>query len=275
MTDAGREASQQHICARLASLGSGSKGNATVVQLGGQTLLVDCGFSVRQVTQRMERLGLAPGDLDAVLITHEHADHVRGVEALAHRYAIPIYASHGTLKAAKFRLPANVINSHGSFDIGGVRVIPVAVPHDAREPTQFVFEAGGCRVGVLSDLGCVTPHVISHYRDCDLLMMESNHDPEMLRNGRYPPSLKRRVGGQLGHLSNAQAADLLGQVGHAALRVVVGHVSEQNNSLANLEATFAPFVGRLASLEIADQAAGVAWQELAPQRQLDAPAPVS
>lgn len=248
--------------ARLASLGSGSKGNATLVHLGDQLILIDCGFSAKQIAQRMARLGLAPGDVTALLVTHEHSDHARGVKTLAHRYNIPVYASHGTLKAMQFPLPARSIASHGRFQLGNVTVVPVAVPHDAREPVQFVFEYAGHRVGVLSDLGHVTPHVVEHYRACDLLMMESNHDPEMLRTGSYPPSLKRRVGGDLGHLSNNQAAELLRQVGHASARVVIGHVSEQNNSTQHLQATFADLRNQVASLDIADQAEGIAWREL-------------
>ena len=248
--------------ARLASLGSGSKGNATLVHLGDQLILIDCGFSAKQIALRMARLDLAPGDITALLVTHEHTDHARGVKTLAHRYNIPVYATHGTLKAMEFPLPAQRIASHGSFQLGEVTVVPVAVPHDAREPTQFVFEYAGRRVGVLSDLGHVTPHVIEHYRACDLLMMESNHDPEMLRTGSYPPSLKRRVGGDLGHLSNRQAAELLAQVGNASVQVVIGHVSEQNNSAQHLQETFAELRQQVASLDIADQADGIAWREL-------------
>lgn len=252
---------------RLASLGSGSKGNATLVQLGGELLLVDCGFSARQVAQRLEKLGLAPGDITALLVTHEHADHMRGVQTLAHRYNIPVYASHGTLKAMKFSLAATTFDSHGSFSIGNVTVMPVAVPHDAREPTQFVFGYEGVKIGVLSDLGHVTPHVVSAYSECNLLMMESNHDVDMLMAGRYPPSLKRRVGGVHGHLSNRQAAELLAAVGHADLRVVIGHVSEQNNALPLIEEALGCYRPKLRSLEIASQNDGVSWQtfdDLAP-----------
>jgi phosphoribosyl 1,2-cyclic phosphodiesterase len=245
---------------RLASLGSGSKGNATLVQIGEQLILIDCGFSAKQIATRMARLDVAPGDITALLVTHEHSDHVRGVEVLAHRYNIPVYGSHGTLKAMGYSLAARRIDSHCNFTIGTLTVTPVAVPHDAREPTQFVLHAQGTRIGVLSDLGHVTPHVIHHYRDCDLLMMEANHDFQMLQSGRYPPHLKRRVGGQLGHLSNRQAVELLAAVGHAGQRVIIGHVSEQNNSQASLEAAFAPLRASVASLMIADQAAGISWQ---------------
>jgi len=162
----------------------------------------------------------------------------------------------------KFSLAATTFDSHGSFSIGKVMVLPVAVPHDAREPTQFVFGCDGIKIGVLSDLGHVTPHVVSAYRDCDLLMMESNHDVDMLMAGRYPPSLKRRVGGVHGHLSNQQAAELLEAVGHANLRVVIGHVSEQNNALPLIEEALGGYRPKLRSLEIASQSDGVSWQTL-------------
>ena len=245
---------------RLASLGSGSKGNATLVHLGDQLLLVDCGFSARQVSTRLERLGLAPGDITALLVTHVHSDHMRGVQTLAHKFNIPVYASHGTLKAMDFPFAANSFDSHESFALGNVQVVPVAVPHDAREPTQFVFVHDGVKVGVLSDLGHVTPHVIASYQDCDLLLMESNHDLGMLKAGKYPPYLQRRVGGLHGHLNNQQAVELLEAIGHSGLRVVIGHISEANNDLAIIEQAFSSFRTRVASIEIANQSSGVSWQ---------------
>ena len=245
---------------RLASLGSGSKGNATLVQLGDQLFLVDCGFSARQVATRLARLDLAPGDITALLVTHEHSDHMRGVQTLSHKFNIPVYASHGTLKAMDFPFAANSFDSHESFAVGNVQVVPVAVPHDAREPTQFVFVHDGVKVGVLSDLGHVTPHVIASYQDCDLLLMESNHDLEMLRSGRYPPYLQRRVGGLHGHLNNQQAVELLEAIGHSGSRVVIGHISGANNDLEIIEQSFSSFRGRVASIEYASQSSGVSWQ---------------
>ncbi|MDP5052458.1 MAG: MBL fold metallo-hydrolase [Congregibacter sp.] len=245
---------------RLASLGSGSKGNATLVQLGDQLFLVDCGFSTRQVAMRLARLGVSPGDITGLLVTHEHSDHIRGVQTLAHKFNIPVYASHGTLKAMQFPFAASGFDSHESFAIGNVQIVPVAVPHDAREPTAFVFVHDGVKIGVLSDLGHVTPHVISSFQDCDLLLMESNHDLGMLRSGRYPPSLQRRVGGLHGHLNNEQAIELLEAIGHARLRVVIGHVSEANNDLDILRRSFASFRTRVASIEIASQSEGISWQ---------------
>ena len=246
---------------RFASLGSGSRGNGTLVELGGELILVDCGFTLKQALQRLARLGVAPGDLSAILVTHEHSDHVGGVAALAHRYAIPVHASFGTLKAAG--LYGHAFDSHAPFQIGAVSVRPVIVPHDAREPTQFTFEHGGVRLGVVSDLGHATPFVCEQYAGCHGLFMESNYDPAMLLGGRYPEPVKRRISGNLGHLSNEQAAGFLATVAHDALQVVVGHVSEQNNHPELLEAAFDGLRDRVAYLDFATQDHGVGWVQVA------------
>lgn len=249
----------------FASLGSGSRGNGTLVDLGGELILVDCGFTLKQAEARFRRLDVRPGDLSAILVTHEHSDHAGGVAALSHKYAVPVFASHGTLKATRDELVGSDIDSHTSFVVGAVTVMPVIVPHDAREPTQFVFQHGAVRIGVISDLGQITPFVIEQYQDCDGLMMESNHDREMLLRGRYPESVKRRIAGNLGHLSNDQAAGFLQEVGHPGLRVAVGHVSEENNHLDLLEETFDGFRGQVAELTYATQDDGLDWIQL-PER---------
>ena len=248
----------------LASLGSGSRGNGTVVDIGGELILVDCGFTLKQTERRLARLELRPGDLTAILVTHEHSDHIGGVAALAHRYAVPVYASFGTLRATRGALRGNVIDSHAPFRIGAVTVNPVIVPHDAREPTQFSFEHDGVKVGVVSDLGHVTPFVCEQFSSCDALLMESNHDVPMLLGGRYPESVKRRISGNLGHLSNEQAAGLLDAVAHDSLQVVVGHVSEQNNHPELLEAAFEPLRARVETLAFATQDDGADWLEVTP-----------
>lgn len=251
---------------RLASLGSGSRGNGTLVEIGGELVLVDCGFTLKQTEARLARLGLLPAQLSAVLVTHEHSDHMQGVAALAHRYAIPVYASYGTLNARAARqasVVGTVIDSHAAFAIGAVSVQPVVVPHDAREPTQFVFSHGGQRVGVISDLGHVTPYVVEQFQELDLLLMESNHDREMLLRGRYPESVKRRIAGKLGHLSNEQAAGFLEAVCHDRLQVVVGHVSEENNHEDLLAAAFEALAPRVSSLSFATQEEGADWLSFA------------
>ena len=241
----------------FASLGSGSRGNGTVVACGEEILLVDCGFTLKQCEQRLARLGLSAGDLTAILVTHEHADHMSGVAPLAHKYSIPVYASFGT--ARKLSLSCHRFDGDVIFNIGNVQVHPVRVPHDAHEPTQFVLHGPDEKIGVLSDLGAVTQHVIEQYRDCTLLMMEANHDAEMLRVGSYPPALKRRVAARYGHLSNAQAVEFLDAVANPELHVVIGHISEQNNSLPKLETAFAAFGTRLGSLRFATQSEGFDW----------------
>ena len=252
----------------FASLGSGSKGNGTVVALSSPleanpsrtvNFLVDCGFTLKQSEKRLARLGLGGGDLDAILVSHEHADHIAGVAALAHKYSIPIYASHGTIKNARNEISAHAFDGDVPFEVLGISINPVRVPHDAREPTQFIFSNGKETVGVLSDLGCVTQHVVDQYRHCSHLLMEANHDPRMLMEGRYPPSLKRRVGADYGHLSNEQALSLLDAIKHPDLEVVIGHVSEQNNRTDILESLFASRRSEVRTLTIATQQDGVDW----------------
>lgn len=247
---------------RFASLGSGSRGNGTVVEIGGERILVDCGFTLRQAERRLARIGLKPGDLSAVLVTHEHSDHAGGVAALAYKYALPVFGSFGTLDSAAqggITLMGTAIDAHDAFRIGAVEVQPVVVPHDAREPTQFVFSCDGMRIGVISDLGCVTPFVIEQFRGLDGLLMESNYDMDMLVRGRYPERVKRRIASDLGHLSNEQAAAFLEVVGHADLQVVVGHVSQENNHPDLLEETFSPYRPQVSELHIATQDHGADW----------------
>jgi len=247
---------------RLASLGSGSRGNGTLVHIGNELFLVDCGFTLKQTETRLARLDVKPGEISAVLVTHEHSDHISGVAAFAHKYALPVYASYGTLhsKAArKGSLVGRVIDAHSPVQVGEVEVIPVVVPHDAREPMQFVFRHEQLRVGVISDLGHVTSHVISHFQSLNLLLMESNHDRDMLQRGRYPESVKRRIMGRFGHLSNEQAAQFLAEIAHPDLQVVVGHVSEENNHQDLLQETFAGFHNAVRHLEFATQHDGADW----------------
>lgn len=247
---------------RFASLGSGSRGNGTLVQLGDTLILVDCGFTLKQAEARFARLGVRPGDLSAILVTHEHSDHAGGVAALAYKYAVPVHASWGTLKGAGSNgatLTGSVINSHEPFRIGGIRVQPVVVPHDAREPTQFVFEGDAGRIGVISDIGHVTPFVTSQYQGVHGLLMESNYDQTMLIRGRYPERVKRRIASDLGHLSNEQAAGFLAAVAWSGLKVVVGHVSEENNHPDLLQETFAPLAPEVDDLAFATQDDGADW----------------
>jgi phosphoribosyl 1,2-cyclic phosphodiesterase len=216
---------------RVASLGSGSKGNATLIQSQSTTLLVDCGFGLKDVEQRLAAKGVSAKDISAIFVTHEHGDHLKGAPMLANKYGIPLWASIGTSRHFKRAVPTfQEINPSQHYKIDHIVIEPVTVPHDASEPTQFVFQAMGLRVGLLTDLGSITEHVRDAYKKCNLLMLECNHDPQMLQEGPYPYSLKKRVGGDYGHLSNQQAVELLQSVNKSVLsQVLISHISEQNN----------------------------------------------
>ncbi|GAB2802055.1 MBL fold metallo-hydrolase [Halomonas shantousis] len=252
---------------RFASLGSGSKGNATLVSDGQAHVLVDCGFGLREAERRLARLGVHPRQLDAVLVTHEHGDHIKGVGALARRHDVPVYLSAGTWLSSRLgEVPRrHLITPQSRFAIKGLTIDPVTVPHDAREPIQFCFAAHGRRLGVLTDLGHASDHVIEAYRGCDALTLECNHDVRMLAEGRYPPSLKRRVGGNWGHLANVQAAQLLTRLGLDRLqRIVCSHLSEQNNRPELVLEALVPLLdGDEARLVVAAQDAGADWQLIA------------
>lgn len=223
---------------RFISIGSGSKGNATIVEAGNTRLLVDCGFGLRDSLGRLEKIGIKLDEISAILVTHEHGDHSKGVAMLGKRGNIPVYLSHGSFHAL---LDRNIINEqvrvvfvdvNQSFQIGDIVVEPVAVPHDAREPCQFIFNYLSQKLGLLTDTGSITPHIIDKYYDCDALLMEFNHDEEMLINGPYPYSLQQRVGGNYGHLNNMQAIKFLEMMNLDRLKnVLVAHVSEKNNDL--------------------------------------------
>lgn len=248
---------------RFASLGSGSKGNGTLVEDGATCVLIDCGFSVRETERRLGRLGRSPEELAAILVTHEHSDHIRGVAALARKYRLPVRMTHGTQLAGK--VPAATISDeivpHQPFRVSSLTVTPVAVPHDAREPVQFVISSRGVTVGVLTDLGSVTPSVIEHYRRCDGLLLEANHDTEMLAAGPYPYPLKKRVGGDWGHLSNRQTGELLSRLESRKIQnLVLGHISLQNNLPTLVEEAVAPAVEKVGRVSVACQDDGFPWQ---------------
>lgn len=250
---------------RFASLGSGSKGNALLVESGRTRVLVDCGFGPRETAARLERLGVAPDSVTAVLVTHEHADHVGGAAACAARYGWTLHASHGTAGAAR-QLADMVVrrfDSHTAFAIGDLEIHPFPVPHDAREPTQFVFSDGAARLGVLTDAGAVTPHIVAMLAGCAALVIECNHDAGMLARGRYPPQLKRRIAGGFGHLENGAAADLLRAIDAEGLRhVVAAHLSEENNTPELARAALAEALGCTADwIGVATQTEGFTWRE--------------
>lgn len=250
---------------RFASLGSGSRGNALVVEAGRTRLLVDCGFGSRELFRRLARLGLAPDDLDAILVTHEHSDHIGGAASCAARYSLPVFMTHGSRVAAGFEgVAVEIFDSHQTFAIGDLEVLPFPVPHDAREPVQFVFSDGCCQLGILTDAGFATPHMTEMLSGCQGLVLECNHDVRMLAEGSYPWPLKQRISGRLGHLDNDAAAALLGALNTASLRhVVAAHLSEQNNTPALARAALAGKLGCSPDwIGVADQRDGFGWRDI-------------
>ena len=251
---------------RFASLGSGSKGNATLVQCGETTLMVDCGFSLRETVRRLQRLDLVPEQLQGILVTHEHSDHCSGVSRLSAKYGIPVYLTHGTAGSGRIEGAHRLhcFNADDSFTVGDIRVQTVTVPHDAAEPCQFRLSGANRTLGILTDLGCITPHVVGHYQGCHSLLLEFNHDLDMLMTGAYPPQLKRRVGGDWGHLNNRQAADFLRQLEGAEQlnHLVVAHISEKNNARHCAEQALAEVMASTESVVWAEQSAGFGWLEV-------------
>jgi len=247
---------------RIASLGSGSRGNATLVQYRDTTLLIDNGFSLKQFTRRLERLEIKLDEIDAVLLTHEHGDHSGGVERLCARHEIPLWTAVGTARAALspgFEYQRLIAGR--AVTIGGIEITPVTVPHDASEPLQFIFHQldNGKRLGILTDTGHITRHIVEAFSCLDGLLLEFNYDAEMLASGPYPDMLKQRVGGNLGHLSNEQSLDLLRQIDTDSLNcLIAGHISEKNNRSAMVD----QLIRQLEDVPdpvLADQEAGFDW----------------
>jgi phosphoribosyl 1,2-cyclic phosphodiesterase len=252
---------------RFVAVGSGSRGNATLVEAGDTRLLIDCGFSLREIESRLAHVGVEPDSLAGIVVTHEHGDHVAGVARLARRYRLAVWATPGTWRAAG--CPADVtvrlFVGHGrGFRIGAIRLKPFPVPHDAREPCQFVIEGGGRRLGMLTDAGSVSARARECLRGCDGLILETNHDRDMLRSGPYPPALRRRVGGPFGHLSNDQAAALLDGLDHRYIKhLLLAHISAHNNRPELARATICAVSEDLAPrVSIAAQNCSGSWLQL-------------
>jgi phosphoribosyl 1,2-cyclic phosphodiesterase len=251
---------------RIASLGSGSRGNATLIQHEQTTLLVDCGFSLRETERRLDELGLSARKIDAILVTHEHGDHIRGIRSFVRKHATPVFMTHGTYRVSDIfeQHPCREIVAGEQLEIKDISVLPFAVPHDATEPCQFLFTDGEVRIGLLTDTGMITPHIIEQLSGCDALLLECNHDSQMLREGEYPASLKQRVGGDYGHLSNSQAAELLMKMDISRLSYVAAmHLSDKNNKPALARQALCQALGwRQHDIMVADQDNGLDWIEL-------------
>lgn len=255
---------------RFASLGSGSAGNGLVVEAATTRLLLDCGFGLRGTIMRLGRLGLAPEQLSGILVTHEHDDHAGGVFKLANKYRTPVWLTYGTLTMIERFLPKqrdfdiHVIDSHQTFSMGDLQIHPFPVPHDAREPVQFVFTDGTQKLGVLTDTGTSTPHIEAMLTGCDALTLECNHDLDMLMNGPYARPLKQRVSSRLGHLDNASSAQLLAKLDNSKLQhIVAAHLSAKNNSPALAKKALSEVLRCEDEwIGIADQEQGFDWLQI-------------
>jgi len=254
---------------QFAYLGSGSKGNAALIEAEQTCLMLDCGFSVRETLSRLSRLGRSGQDLEAILVTHEHSDHISGVGVLARKLNIPVWATAGTWRAVEHRIgkipKREIVNHHHSpFMIGNIEVNPFPVPHDAREPVQYVFDDGKVRLGILTDVGQATPHIERMLSACDSLALECNHDYQMLMQGPYPAALKARVTSAQGHLDNQAAATLLSRLDTSRLQHLVAvHLSETNNTPALARAALCEALDCESSfIQVADQNKGLPWHAI-------------
>jgi phosphoribosyl 1,2-cyclic phosphodiesterase len=262
---------------KFASLGSGSEGNALLISSASQaavgagahgtTVMLDCGFGLRETERRLATRGMQPGDINAIIVTHEHQDHVGGVFKFARRHRIPVWLSFGTYQAVRSTcdgVELHFCRDGAAFAVNELSLLPYTVPHDAREPIQFVATDGKLRLGVLTDAGQATTHLINALDGCDALMLECNHDRQMLADSSYPASLKRRIGGAYGHLSNQVSGEILGLLDKVRLKTVVGaHLSSSNNTpeLARSALT-AALAGCAAAVMIACQEQGFDWIDL-------------
>jgi phosphoribosyl 1,2-cyclic phosphodiesterase len=256
---------------RFASLGSGSQGNALIVEAGATRLMLDCGFGVREAAVRLERFGVDPAGLAGIVVTHEHSDHADGVFPLARRYGLTVWMTWGTFSAMRCLEPdagrevqVRLVDPDASFAAGDLEVRPFTVPHDAREPVQYVFGDGARRLGVLTDTGSSTAHIEASLSRCEALVLECNHDLDMLMNGEYPPSLKARIAGRWGHLDNGVSAALLAALDRSRLRhVVAAHLSQKNNTPELARGALASALGCEPDwIAVATQEEGLDWRDV-------------
>jgi len=251
---------------RFAVLGSGSQGNGTLIASDDTLVLVDCGFSLRETERRLALLGVSADQLSAVVVTHEHADHVHGVGLLSRRYNVPVYLSRGTLRGMRKPVEAaGFLTAGETLQINGLGITAVGVAHDALEPLQYVFSDGRRRLGVLTDLGSYDATLLDSYRGLDALVIEANHCLDLLGRGAYPRFLKLRVGGDYGHLNNHQAARLVSELDWQNLQhLVLAHLSSKNNQPQLARQSFVDTLGCDPDwLQVANQDCGLDWREIA------------
>ena len=215
-------------------MASGSKGNAVYIESEQASILIDIGIGPRVLKKRLEHIRREPQEVSALFLTHEHSDHISGAGALTKKHGTPVYGTRGTREAMRRHVPPDVdwrtIQQEDEAKVGDLRVESFGTPHDAAESVAYVVRCGSKKLGHITDLGKVTPRIVEKLKECDTLLIESNHDERMLENGHYPWPLKQRIRSDVGHLSNTACADLLAQVKHDALKtVVLMHLSESNN----------------------------------------------
>jgi len=254
---------------RFASLASGSGGNCLIAESGKTRVLIDCGLNLTDTERRLERLGVASSQVTGILVTHEHGDHACGVFDFAAAHRVTVFLTYGTLRAMKEegKVTEGVrivqIDGRQSFAVDDLQVHPFTVPHDAREPVQYVVSDGASRLGVLTDIGAPTAHVAESLSRCDALVLECNHDLELLWAGGYPKWLKQRIAGPFGHLNNGDSERLLAAIDRSRLRhVIAAHLSQQNNRPQLARAALARAMGCEESwIGLATQEDGFAWRE--------------
>ena len=253
---------------KFCSLGSGSEGNALLISVGQTLVLMDCGFGLRDTISRLAKFGVSPEQLSGIVVTHEHGDHIGGVARLARKFNLPVWLTHGTLrsqpKAFSGITQLHEIDPHRADVIGDIEITPFPVPHDAAEPVQFVFSDGVRRLGVLTDTGSSTAHIEQTLNSCHALVLECNHDNDMLMKSAYPYNLKQRVGGRFGHLNNLEAAGILARLDTNSLQhIVAAHLSRKNNTS---ELAVRALSGALDCEEswvgVATQHEGFEWREI-------------
>ena len=252
----------------FASLGSGSEGNALIVRVAKTVVMMDCGFGLAATEAKLTVLGLTPADIDGIVVTHEHGDHVGGVARFARKHGTPVWMTHGTARAVGFEKftegMLNYVDPRQSFAIKDINVNPYFVPHDAVEPVQYVFDDGRAKLGVLTDTGSSTAHIETMLSGCDALVLECNHDLDLLMNGPYPIGLKRRVSGRFGHLDNNTAAQILRAIDCSKLKhIIAAHLSQRNNTPALAQAALAGALHcAVENIAIAQQDCGFGWREI-------------
>ncbi len=269
---------------QVASLGSGSGGNSTLIRSSTTTLLLDCGFTLKETVARLTTLGLTLDDLDAILVSHEHSDHVRGLGPIARKCSASVWITHGSYDAWRDKKIDRVrfCTAHQPFTVGDILIDPFPTPHDAAESCQYVFsvktgldtetgdwdgkdadDSAQINFVVLTDLGVCTPHIMNKLRAANALLIECNYDLEMLRNGPYPASLQSRIRSRFGHLGNQQSAELLAQIDHPQLqKILLGHLSERNNTPRLAYETVSAHIKNAHRVHVLEQHAASQWFEI-------------